>query len=232
MSTAPFLYTGSAAMHPNIKMDLYLTAMAGTYDATGTIEVGSFHAQVKGTLAAGALNATVAYALQYSGTAARVMAAGKLGGAMGAGMLSVSTGPVLVGQSSQPLSFTLYPVHAPSPPPPPPALLLPATRSLAGEVAFGYTKLALALELKLNGASYEITGSIKVNQIKPTVVQAALGVSGALTPGVQGELTITGAPAGSTPRFTGTLGPLGAPFQGLLSGIPKLLITGLYVNAT
>jgi len=47
------------------------------------------------------------------------------------------------------------------------------------------------------------------------MVRTTLGVSGVRTPGVPGTLSVSGAP----------------PFGGFLSGLPTLLINGLYIDA-
>src|SRR5205814_10346433 len=107
-------------------MDLYLTAIGeGLFGVTGVITakpniVGSAAYPVKGVFGGGALIATVAFPLAYSGTAQVGMVAGTLaGGALGTGTLTVTTGPVWMYGAYYSLTFTLTPPAGPPPPPPP-----------------------------------------------------------------------------------------------------------------
>jgi hypothetical protein len=95
---------------------------------------------------------------------------------------------------------------------------------------FGYTRVFLTLDLTLSGSSYNVSGTLFVNQVNPTL-QQTLGVSGVLTPGVEGVLAIAGANAGDSPRFVATLSNPGLHVNGLITGIPSLHITQLYVGA-
>jgi hypothetical protein len=69
-----------------------------------------------------------------------------------------------------------------------------------------------------------------VNQIRPSLVQRTLTISGVLTPGVQGQLAVSGAFPGDNPNFSAALN--GRRFEGLITGIPSLSITRLYVGAS
>ena len=113
---------------------------------------------------------------------------------------------------------------------------------MTGGTGFGYTSVTLTLDLALKGASYDLTGSILVKQYFPCIplvpycsphyVDTTLGLSGVLTPGVQGNINVSGAPAGNSPSYNGTIGSDGRTFQSFLKGLPTLGITGLYINAS
>jgi len=232
-SAQQFIYHGRDATYPNINMELRITRTAGPWDATGSIYVGSYTYLVKGTLSG---NSMVATAVSVGSRALyRTGVNGTLSGALGSGTLTVTTGPMVFNGPGLNLRFVLTPAGAPGPvaanPAPTVATSLPQTLHLTGGTGFGYTRVTLTLDLVLRGSSYQVNGTLFVNQIQPVVVQRTLQISGTLTPGVQGALAVSGASPGDTPNFTATLGQRGAPLQGLITGIPSLSITRLYVGA-
>jgi hypothetical protein len=228
-----YRYRGHDTTYPNIMIDLFLTDIGGRYDVTGTVYVANFMANVTGILAGGGLSANLSYPL---GSAARGITTmtGTLSGSPGIGTLYVSTDYVDINGAIVKLSFVLPPPGSAGPPPvgTPHSIALPSNLHLTGDSRFGYTVVSLSLDLTLRGSVYEARGNLVVNQIRPTVVRTTLGVAGTLPRRVMSTLTVYGAPPGSNPVFTGTLDPLSGTFNGRLSGIPALLITGLYIDAS
>ena len=227
-----FVYKGHDMTYPNIQMELWVTP--GASDATGTIYVGNYNYLVKGRFSGNSLAGTASTAGGNAGAvvAVSVPVAGNLSGRLGVGTILVRTGPMPFNRPIA-LSFVLYPAGgaaaAPPSPPPPPPPSLPATAHLTGVTGFGYTKVFMTLDLTLRGSSYYVTGTLFVNQLNPTL-QQTLSVSGVLTPGVEGALAVTGANAGDSPRFAATLHTPGLRLDGLITGIPSLHITHLYVG--
>jgi hypothetical protein len=227
-----FHYHGVSTRYPNINMELIITTSYA--DATGTIYVGAYRYPVKGTFSGGTFSATATYNVGPAFFSAFVNG-GLSGGALGVGTITASTTVAFNGPPLN-LTFDLFPSGrsaaarpaAPSPPPPPPAL--PASLHLNGVVSFGYTKAWLTLNFTLRGSSYVVNGTMFVNQIRPSLVQRTLTISGVLTPGVQGQLAVSGAFPGDNPNFSAALN--GRRFEGLITGIPSLSITRLYVGAS
>lgn len=122
-----------------------------------------------------------------------------------------------------------------------PVIILPASETMTGHYSLGTTwSETLMLTTKLQGSSYDVAGTITVDQFiscplvpncQPHSVITALSFSGVLTPGVQGQLTINDAPAGSTPAFYGTISSTGTSFSGAVEGMPSIGITFLAVIA-
>jgi hypothetical protein len=214
-------------------IDLFLTDIGGRYDVTGTVYVANFMANVKGALAGVGLSGNLSYPL---GSAARGITAmaGTLSGSPGIGTLHVTTDYVDINGAMVKLSFVLPPPGLAGPPPPgaPHPIVRPSNLHLTGDSRFGYTVVSLSLDLTLHGSVYDARGILVVNQIRPTVLRKTLGVVGTLPPGVLSTLSVFGAPPGSNPAFTGILDPIGGTFKGRLSGIPALLITGLFIDAS
>ena len=248
-AASQYFYSGRDASSPNIVMELHITQTAAGNDVTGTVRCGNVVMYVKGVLAGNHLNANIRNQ-PSAGTVFATAASGMLNGTLGTGVLNVTTGPVNINGHALTLTFVLVPpapaAGAPvgvisasgtgSPPHPmPPAL--PGAVHLVGGTGFGYTQVTLDLNLALTGSSYQVNGTIVVNQLvlvrfSPSRnVQTTLRVSGMLTPGTTGALRVIGAPNGNSPLFSGTLGLSGSPFQGFLSGIPSLGITGLVIGA-
>ena len=245
-AAAQYFYSGHDAAYSNIIMELYITTTSAGNDVTGVVRCGNVVMHVKGMLAGNNLNANVT-SQPSAGALSVARATGALKGALGTGGLDVSAGPVNINGRAVTLSFALTPPAPNAPgvishsglrfPPQPRPLALPSALRLVGGTGFGYTRLTLNLDLVLRGSSYAASGFIVVNQLilvkfsPPRNVQTTLRVTGMLTPGTTGALSVIGAPPGNFPHFVGALGLTGAPFQGFLSGIPSLGITGLTIGA-
>ncbi len=239
-SAEQYFYKGHDATYPNIQMELYITKASGPgYDATGSIYVGNIRYQVKGTFSGTSLSATVAYPLQYSGTAARVPVTGSLsGGALGRSTLSASTGNVLISGKYYMLKFMLtppatVPVPVPVPGPRPgPAPAPTVAQDFRGSASFGFTKVELLMHFQPNGTAYRVSGQATVHSVRPRDQTTVLRIAGAYSPGsVPARMTVTGAPPapGTNPLLTCTLH--GKTLNCQMTGMPALGITNLYITA-
>lgn len=239
-AAAQYVYSGRDASYSNILMEVYITPTPAGADVTGTVKCGNVLMLLRGALLGSILSANITYQ-QTAGVAAVAGVVGSLNGTLGTGILNVATGAVDINGRTVTMSFSLVPANPnpavyPGSPAPytPPSPALPSALHLTGGTSFGYSRVALNLDLTLKGSSaYLISGTINVNQLvlkrfsPPRTVQATLRVSGLLTPGGTGALDVIGTPSGSFPHFVGRLSSSGAQFQGFLSGIPSLGITGL-----
>lgn len=225
-----FQYHGVSTQYPQIHMELTITTRYA--DATGMIYDGNYRYPVKGTFSNGALSAMTDYVTRSISYSAPV-SGGLSGGPLGTGRITAFAhvafnGPVLS------LTFDLQPNSAPpaassAQPAPTSAPTPPSVMRLNGSVGFGYTRASLALNMTLKGSSYLVSGTMVVNQIRPSLLQRTLTISGVLTPGVPGQLSISGAFPGDNPAFSATLS--GRRFEGLITGIPSLDITHLFIGA-
>jgi hypothetical protein len=241
-----FVYSGHDMTYPQIQINLTITEVKGAYDVTGTIRDGNYLSIMKtGMFAGSTLSGEMAYTPPYSVPAVAPIT-GTLKGTLGSGSLTVAAGWIYFANAWRMIDGTLYAVAPPQPPspvtpPPPPPVKLPSAVHMTGGTGFGYTSVTLTLDTRLNGAVYDVTGTIFVKEYincalvpncTPHYVDTTLGVSGVLTPGLRGNLSVSGAPAGNSPSYNGTIGADGTNFQSFLSGLPTLGITGLYINAT
>jgi len=228
-----YVYKATAAGHPNITMNLTITDVKGINVATGSIYLGNILFTVSGDLAGSALNAgATIYRPGVAVLSTPVPVIGTLKGALGTGAIDVMTGYLDFNGGYLELSFALEPVPPPAPAPKPAPPVLPDSVHMTGSTGFGYTVVTLRLDLSLKGTAYDVSGTLSVSQqVGKTDSVSTFPVSAVLTPGVEGKLTVTGAPAGDSPDFNGTIGATGTTFTSLLTGLPTLGITGLYINA-
>jgi len=115
----------------------------------------------------------------------------------------------------------------------------PRSMHMTGATGFGYTVVVLTLDFALeqNNTAYSLSGTILVKRevlvgSKMELEETTLTVSGVLSPGVEGSLTVSGAPPGNNPEYSGTIASGYASYTSFLSGIPSLGITGLFINAS
>lgn len=230
-----YVYSGRDATYSQIITNLTITQVSTGYDVTGNIRVGNCLVYVAGTFAGTTVTAEATFSLPYSVTAVTNIT-GRLTGALGVGSIDLATGPIYLCNSYYYVSSMMYPVKPPTTTKTaPPPVALPASVHMTGSTGFGYTVVTLTLNTTLKGSSYEVTGTMEVRQevTSPKVeyYTTTMTVSGVLTPGVQGVLTISGAPANNTPHYSGTIAADGTSFSSLLTGLPTLGITGLYIDA-
>jgi hypothetical protein len=234
-----YLYSGQDTQpgYANVQYRITITETGAGFKVAGSVYDGRGGSPIDGAGAGNGFAAQANYTNGYQ--TVTIMIYGQLnGGTMGTGTIGVySPSPILFNGQFVPIYATLYPVPAPSNPPTPKPPVLPTNVHMSGGAGFGYTTVTISLNNTLKGSAYEVSGTILVKTeilkqgAAPSYVETTLVVSGLLTPGVEGSLTLSGVPAGNNPSFTGTIAASGTAFSSLLSGLPTLGITGLYLNA-
>jgi hypothetical protein len=135
--------------------------------------------------------------------------------------------PVMVVATLHPQPPIVTPTYTPIPQP----IILPSSETMVGQYCVDKTWCEyLTLTTKLQGSTYNVVGTMAVDLLYGGNI-ANLSFSGVLTPGVQGQLTISNPPPGSKPTFYGTISSTGTSFSGVVGGMPSLGINQLFVVA-
>jgi len=233
-----YLYSGHDTTFPTVQYRLTITETGAGFKVAGSVYDGRGSSLIDGAGAGSGFAATASYNNGYQNVTIAIYGALN-GGAMGIGTIGVySPSQILFNGQFVPIYATLSPVPpSTSTTPPPTTIVLPASVHMSGGTGFGYTTVTITLDNTLKGSFYEVSGMVvvKTEMIKSsgnTIEETTLGVSGVLTPGVTGDLALSGVPSGNKPSYTATIAADGTSFTSFLSGLPTLSITGLYLDAS